>query len=474
MTVSAATDRAVAAAGERDIAVSRVFDAPRDLVFQMWTDPKHIVNWWGPKGFTNTIATMDVRPGGVWEFVMHGPDGTDYKNKIIYREVVRPSLLTYSHVSGPLFEAVVQFAEEGSKTRVDMRMVFETPQLRDKVAEEFGAVEGLNQTLDRLAARLAGDARPQLITTRFLDAPRELVFDVWTDPKHLAAWWGPRGFTNPVCEVDARPGGEIRIDMTGPDGAVYPMRGVFTEVVRPERIVMSSRAHGSAGGDASLEVVNSITFEEHNGGTKLTVHAVMVRFDPEMIDSVRGMEEGWSQTLDRLDAHVMQTKSGADEPDFVITRTFDAPRELMWQVWTDSNHLMKWFGPAGATMIACTNDLRPGGTMHYGMRTADGMELWGKWSYREVVPPERLSLVMAFSDPQGGVTRHPFAPDWPLETLSTMSLAEHDGKTTLTLRWRAINATESERQTFRNGHTSMQMGWGGTFAQLAGYLATIR
>lgn len=140
---------------DRAISATRVFDAPRDLVFQMWTDPKHIGNWWGPNGFTTTIYEMDVRPGGVWRFVMHGPDGRDYQNKIIYVEVVRPERLVYDHVSGPVFRATVTFADEGGKTKLAMQMLFETAELRSKVAEEFGAVEGLNQTLNHLAELLA-------------------------------------------------------------------------------------------------------------------------------------------------------------------------------------------------------------------------------------------------------------------------------------------------------------------------------
>src|SRR4051794_37608696 len=108
---------------DREISATRIFDAPRDLVFQMWTDPQHIGNWWGPNGFTITLYEMDVRPGGVWRFVMHGPDGRDYQNKIVYVEVVKPERLVYDHVSGPLFRATVNFAEEGRKTRLNMQML---------------------------------------------------------------------------------------------------------------------------------------------------------------------------------------------------------------------------------------------------------------------------------------------------------------------------------------------------------------
>ena len=111
---------------DREIVATRIFDAPRELVFQMWTDPKHIGNWWGPKGFTTTIHEMDVRPGGVWRFIMHGPDGRDYQNKIVYLETAKPERLVYDHVSGPLFRMTVTFTAQAGKTKVMARMVFET------------------------------------------------------------------------------------------------------------------------------------------------------------------------------------------------------------------------------------------------------------------------------------------------------------------------------------------------------------
>jgi len=141
-------------ASDREIVATRVFDAPRELVFRMWTDPEHAAQWWGPRGFTNTISKMDVRSGGVWEFVMHGPDGTDYKNKFVYVEVVPPERIVYDHVSGPLFHATAIFTDEGGKTRVSVRMLFDSAELRNRVAEEFGAVKGLGQSLDRLGEHL--------------------------------------------------------------------------------------------------------------------------------------------------------------------------------------------------------------------------------------------------------------------------------------------------------------------------------
>jgi uncharacterized protein YndB with AHSA1/START domain len=134
--------------------------------------------------------------------------------------------------------------------------------------------------------------------------------------------------------------------------------------------------------------------------------------------------------------------------EFVVTRTFDAPRELVWRVWTQREHLMRWFGPKGCTMPAATLDMRPGGTFHYAMRSADGSTMWGKWTFREIVAPEKLVVVVSFSDAEGGITRHPMSPTWPLETLGTTTFAEHDGKTTITVRWSALtNATRSTPAT---------------------------
>jgi uncharacterized protein YndB with AHSA1/START domain len=140
---------------DREIVATRVFDAPRELVFQMWTDPKHVAQWWGPKGFTTTTYEMDVRPGGVWRFVMHGPDGVDYQNKIVYIEIVKPERLVYSHSGGAQFRSTVTFAEQGGKTKLTVRMLFESATELDRVVKKFGAIEGLNQTLDRLEEHLA-------------------------------------------------------------------------------------------------------------------------------------------------------------------------------------------------------------------------------------------------------------------------------------------------------------------------------
>jgi uncharacterized protein YndB with AHSA1/START domain len=144
---------------DREIVMTREFDAPRELVFAAYTNPEHIPQWWGPRGFTTTIHEMDVKPGGVWRFIMHGPDGTDYDNKIVYSEIVKPERLVYDHGSDKeddpgKFHVTVTFADEGDRTQLTMRMLFASTEARDAMIE-FGAVEGGNQTLERLAEHLA-------------------------------------------------------------------------------------------------------------------------------------------------------------------------------------------------------------------------------------------------------------------------------------------------------------------------------
>lgn len=144
----------------------------------------------------------------------------------------------------------------------------------------------------------------ELVITRIFDAPRELVFKAWTDPKHVAQWWGPKDFTNPVCELDVRPGGALLIHMRGPDGVVYPMKGVFHEIAEPERLVFTSSAFEDEAGNPQLEVLNTVTFVEQGGKTKLTLQAVVVRSTPEVAAALAGMEEGWNQSLDKLAEHL--------------------------------------------------------------------------------------------------------------------------------------------------------------------------
>jgi len=146
----------------------------------------------------------------------------------------------------------------------------------------------------------------ELVLTRVFDAPRELVFKAWTDPKQVAQWWGPHGFTNPVCDLDVRPGGAIRIHMRGPDGTVYPMTGVYQEVVEPERLVFTSAAL-DADGNPMFEVLTTVTFAEQGGKTKQIMRARVINTTAQAAPYIAGMEQGWTQSLERLAESLAKT-----------------------------------------------------------------------------------------------------------------------------------------------------------------------
>jgi PhnB protein len=158
--------------------------------------------------------------------------------------------------------------------------------------------------------------------------------------------------------------------------------------------------------------------------------------------------------------------------EFVISRVFDAPRALLWKCFTEARHLKEWWGPKGFKVIAAKMNLRVGGTYHYGLQAPDGTPMWGKFTFREIIPQAKLVFISSFSDEAGGTMSHPLRKDWPLEMLSVFSFEdEPGGRTKFTVRWQPYNATPAERQTFEAGRASMQQGWSGTMDQLVAYLA---
>ncbi len=160
------------------------------------------------------------------------------------------------------------------------------------------------------------------------------------------------------------------------------------------------------------------------------------------------------------------------QKSFVISRTFNAPREIVFDAFTKPEEMKKWWGPKGFTMLASKMDFKVGGTYHYGMRGPDGSPMWGKFVYREIVRPERIVFINSFSDENGGVTRHPMAPDWPLQMITTFTFEDlADSKTRFTTISTAFDATEAEGAVFDANHDSMTQGWTGTLDQLEAHLA---
>jgi uncharacterized protein YndB with AHSA1/START domain len=172
--------------------------------------------------------------------------------------------------------------------------------------------------------------------------------------------------------------------------------------------------------------------------------------------------------------HDQLLEKSASDAVFSLTHTVDAPRDLVWRVWTEEEHLKHWWGPKGFTMKHCTVDLRPGGLFHYGMVAPDGLEMWGKWEFVEINPQDGFTYILSFSDKEGGTARHFAHQTWPLKMYMTISFRESGGRTVIALANRPLEANEEEVATFREGMEGMNQGFGGTMRQLDAYLAGLR
>ncbi|MES2016840.1 MAG: SRPBCC domain-containing protein [Pseudomonadota bacterium] len=160
-------------------------------------------------------------------------------------------------------------------------------------------------------------------------------------------------------------------------------------------------------------------------------------------------------------------------PDFVVTRTFSAPRDLVFDTMTKTEHLQKWWGPQGCTIRVVKHEPQPGGVFHYCMQFGPSVEMYGKFQYLEIVRPERIVFLNGFADAEGNPIHYVMSPTWPVEVLNTVTLTEADGKTSMTLHSTPHNADEIEIATFLAGHDSMRQGFGGMYDVYEQYLATL-
>lgn len=182
--------------------------------------------------------------------------------------------------------------------------------------------------------------------------------------------------------------------------------------------------------------------------------------------------DGGNSTLDSLAEHLDEMAApSASYPDLVITRTFNAPRALVWKAHSGAERLAQWWGPRGMAIQVADLDFRPGGRFLYRLDGANGLTMWGKFEYREIQPQERLVYYSSFSDEQGNTTRAPFPGNFPLQVLNILILTEQEGKTMLILHGGPHNASAVEQAFFAGMHDSMQQGFGGTMEPLEEYLA---
>ena len=305
-----------------EIRITRVYDAPVQAVWDAWTDPDQAAQWWGPRGFTLTTHSKDLRPGGTWNYTMHGPDGVEYPNSTHYLEVDECAKLVYDHGANddrsPLFRVTVLFSENKGKTKMEMRIALPTPEAAEET-RKFIKGAGGDATWDRLAEYLekASSGKEQFVINRSFDAPLDLMFEMWTNPKHFSQWLAPTGFTMQFIKADIRSGGKSFYLMSGGNVKMYG-RVEYLQIDKPDRIVYTQQfcdehenisRHPMAPTWPETMLTTVRLSEEGPNKTRVTVtwepHGATTREELEtFIKSKGGMTQGWTGSFDKLDDYI--------------------------------------------------------------------------------------------------------------------------------------------------------------------------
>lgn len=308
-----------------EISGTRLFEAPRPLVFDAFAAPDRLARWFGPKGFSLTTQAFEFAPGGVWRFVMHGPDGRDYENKIVFREILRPERIAYFHpgddenVEPVRMETIIALSQEGEKTRIDWRMRFPSLAERDRVVRDYGAATGLAENLGRLGDFIEESAGPVFVTSRRFAASRELLWKAFAEPERMAQWFGPKGVPVIASQMDFRPGGSYHYGLRTQDGGAIWGLFEYREIEAPTRIVLvdsfSDENRGLTRHPLSetwpLKVETTFLLADtESGGSELTLRARPFEASAEEITTfaatLDAQGNGWAGTLEQLDAYLAQ------------------------------------------------------------------------------------------------------------------------------------------------------------------------
>lgn len=290
----------------RSIVLRRLVDAPRELVWEAWTDPRRLAQWFGPNGIRTTTRSLTAKAGGSWDFDMLAPDGTLYPNFHAYREMVRPERIVAdvgSSPGGPVeFRSVVTFQDVGGRTLITMRSVFPTAAALKAVCERVNAVEGGKQTLARLAEHLGKPPAWQLEIERVVSAPPARVWEAWTNPDQMKRWFAPRPFQLVVNRMDLRPGGRFEMAMRGPDGADFPFTGVYRIVEPAERLCWS----GEFREGPADQMTTLVVFEDLGGRTRVQALQTFHVMTETIRMATGGAQQGWTMTLNQLEEFVAE------------------------------------------------------------------------------------------------------------------------------------------------------------------------
>jgi uncharacterized protein YndB with AHSA1/START domain len=308
-----------------ELKITRVFNAPRELVWRAFTEPAMMREWMGPRGFSTSEVHWPSSAGQRWSRTIDGrrPATQEVSHLAQSGTVVEmrpPELLVFTFAwekrsavglgESPYKEntVTVRLEEQGNKTVMHFTQgpfAFEE--------ERSGHTGGWNSSFDKLSDFLVlqqpgrvedlDDVPTELHLQRVFNAPQELVFAAWTSCTHLAEWWGPKGFTNPHCIFESRNGGVIQIDMRAPDGTIYPMSGTVIEFYPPHRFHFTASALDAAG-QPLFTNWNSVYFETVEGGTRVTLDVHVMNQTPAAPQYLKGMRMGWTMSLDKLDEYI--------------------------------------------------------------------------------------------------------------------------------------------------------------------------
>ncbi len=305
-----------------EIKITRIYDAPLKVVWEAWTDTKQVAKWWGPRGFTLTTHSKDLRVGGTWNYTMHGPDGTNYPNITKYYEVETYKKLVYDHGGNadqpPLFRVTVMFSQLNDKTKMDMTMTFSSPEVAAE-SRKFIKAAGGNATWDRLAEYVEKEKSNKdiFVINRTFGVPIKTMFKLWTDPKHFSQWLPPTGMQMQFLEADIRPGGKTKYVMTGENIKMYG-RAEYLKIESPNLIVYTQqfcdeKDNISRHPFAPLwpeTLLTTVTLKEESlNETLVTVTwEVYGHCSPEelaeFVKAKAGMTIGWTGSFDKLDDYL--------------------------------------------------------------------------------------------------------------------------------------------------------------------------
>lgn len=306
-----------------ELRLIREYDAPLKLVWDAWNDPKQAAKWWGPRGFTITHKSKDLRPGGQWIYTMHGPDGKDWPNIATYHEVELYSKLVYDHgatpTTPPLFRVTVFFTENKGKTKIDMTMAFENPEVCKQMAGFIKAAGG-NGTWDRLAEYLEKEqsGKEEFVINRSFSAPIGKVFDMFTKPEHLSKWLPPSGMTMEYISTPQIKAGAENFYKMGNDQVTMYGKIKYLEVTPVTHLsYLQSFADkdGNMGRHPALDtwpnyMHTSIKLtDEGDGETRVTItwtpHGDVSPAEIKaFVDLRAGMTMGWTGSFDKLEEYL--------------------------------------------------------------------------------------------------------------------------------------------------------------------------